>query len=529
MDIAQITIKTLTPVVLTAPGSSTLLTSSSDSFSGTLLRGIFAGEYIQKHHLGHEAQEDKNFITYFFDKLRFLPANPAVQGKRSYVLPLSLMKAKKTDVEKPLLDLLADTPAPGYKKLSGLAYVDDAGRIQSASVKRSMNFHMSRSSQQERLGGHSQDGKVYTYESLDAGQTFIGAILGDSQTLQALFDDLGHDGAPFTCRVGRSKHTAYGKCQLTFQKPQEIAWPELPQDVVLRLDSPLVPVTDPANQAEKVLTKEVAQRLNEMTGSPDFSVGQVFGAAQSIENFVRIWGMRRPYRKALAAGTVFALHKEGPWQDKDKQALFQLMYGGVGLLTEEGFGQLRLWQHGDLSLAASKTQETKIFAVPIQTKEVKDRVALILRKTLQEKLQALAYDDAQKLQGLSGKSKTHTFARLETFLGSRTDGKNKTPTEKKDAFLRHIQNDVAPKEPMENHLREIKLGHTSLYEFFTSSKTMPYEAEEKKANLDKLLPQKLLQETGLNFTDDDYFYDYWLWLFRHGRKQAVQANKEKEV
>lgn len=91
MQISYVTIETLSPVVVTAPGSSQLLTASSESFSGTLLRGVLAGKYVNDHNLGTKAHEDENFIRYFFSDLRFVSANPTADGKRAMVLPLSLM------------------------------------------------------------------------------------------------------------------------------------------------------------------------------------------------------------------------------------------------------------------------------------------------------------------------------------------------------------------------------------------------------------------------------------------------------
>lgn len=172
MQISYVTIETLSPVVVTAPGSSQLLTASSESFSGTLLRGVLAGKYVSDHNLGTKAHEDENFIRYFFSNLRFVTANPTADGKRAMVLPLSLMKAKAVSGDtKPILDLLSDQGQAGYKSLKGLSVVD-GGTIRPVSVKSSMAFHMSRSGDNERLSGHSQDGKVYTYESIDAGQFF---------------------------------------------------------------------------------------------------------------------------------------------------------------------------------------------------------------------------------------------------------------------------------------------------------------------------------------------------------------------
>lgn len=65
MQISYVTIETSAPVVVTAPGSSQLLTASSESFSGTLLRGVLAGKYVTDHKLGKKAHQDENFIRYF--------------------------------------------------------------------------------------------------------------------------------------------------------------------------------------------------------------------------------------------------------------------------------------------------------------------------------------------------------------------------------------------------------------------------------------------------------------------------------
>ena len=110
MNIVYVTLKTLAPVVLTAAGSSRIVTSCSNFFSGTVLRGVLAGMYIRNNQLGKNAEDDVDFCRFFFDSLRFVQANPIVQGHRAAVLPLSLMKAKDKDAVRPIIDLLKDPP-----------------------------------------------------------------------------------------------------------------------------------------------------------------------------------------------------------------------------------------------------------------------------------------------------------------------------------------------------------------------------------------------------------------------------------
>lgn len=506
MEISYITIETLSPVVLMASGSSRLLTACSNSFSGTLLRGALAGQYITKHHLGAAAHEDETFIRYFFSDLRFVRANPMVQGKRAAVLPLSLMKAKAADASKPVLDLLSDRAAPGYKSLKGLAVVDK-GTLTPADVRSSMNFHMSRSTVAERLSGHSQDGKIYTYESIDAGQCFQGAIIGEEACLQAFFNDVGHKGKPFLCRVGRSKNTEYGQCRFTFTAPEALPDTTPSGTIALVLDSPLLPADGLAVQASEVLQQTVIDRLGERTQSTAFHLGKVFSAPETVENFVSIWQMRRPQCTALAAGTVFEIQKDGDWTAEDGQALKQLMYEGAGERTEEGFGQLRIWRSQPLKIE----KQAKAAGTPsilICSPEVRKRASLILEKVIREKLRNFAYEDVSNLEGLDSTAKTHTFARLESWLHG--------------DFHKNFQK-MAVNGPMEQQLHRMRLNKVSLYDILSGRKSEPYDNKERQEALKNLIPDELAKKVGFIFSKDEYFHAYWLWFFRHGRKQAAQV------
>lgn len=510
MQISYVTIKTLSPVVVTAPGSSQLLTASSESFSGTLLRGVLAGKYVSDHKLGTKAHEDENFIRYFFSDLRFVSANPTADGKRAMVLPLSLMKAKAVSGEaKPILDLLSDEGKAGYKSLKGLSVVD-GGTIRPVSVKSSMTFHMSRSGDNERLSGHSQDGKVYTYESIDAGQTFEGAVIGDDDCLQAFFEDVGRKGKGFNCRIGRSKRTEYGSCSLTFTPPQDLPDESFSETTCLVLDTPLLPTGGLAARGDRVLQEEVIDVLNQRVGVNAFTLGRVFSTPVAIENFVGIWQMRRPRTMALAAGTVFEIHKDGPWQDEDVQALTLLMYGGAGDRTEEGFGQLRRWKLQDLTIGG-KSEKKAVEEIRIESPEVKKRAAAILESRVKEQLRNFAYEDAAQLKGLEGGAKTHLFARLESWLDR--------------DFRAELKAKAGKNETIGTHLRRLRLNGAPLYEIFNGDKPAPYESADRKRTLDQLIPDELAKIIGFKEPKEAYFHEYWLWFFRHSRKRAVQVRK----
>lgn len=509
MQISYVTIETLSPVVLTAPGSSQLLTASSESFSGTILRGVLAGKYVSDHKLGTKAHTDKNFLRYFFSDLRFVSANPISGGKRAMTLPLSLMKAKSAGVDKPIIDLLCDGAAPGYKSLKGQAVVDD-GRIRPVSLKSSMTFHMSRSAEHERLSGHSQEGKVYTYESIDVGQQFQGAVIGDDACLEDFFKDVGKKGKSFTCHVGRSKRTEYGRCSFTFTPPQALPDEALSDTTYLVLDAPLLPADGLAARADRVLQADIVDVLNGLTGNSSFSLGRVFSAPITVENFVGIWKMRRPRCTALAGGTVFELRKDGPWQEKETAALKTLMYGGAGDRSEEGFGQLRLWKLQDLSIAGEAETE-EVGPITIKSTEVKKRAAAILENRLKEQLRTFAYEDAAQLKGLEGGAKTHLFARLESWLDR--------------DFKSEFNAKAGKNETIGTHLRRLRINGASLYDIFSGKKDAPYDSPERKDRLKELIPDTLVEDIEFQIPTALYFREYWLWFFRHSRKRAVQVRK----
>ena len=171
MEKMKITLRTVSPVVLTGPGNSALLTVTRDTFGGTVLRGLVAARYIERNGKGENAHEDTDFRRFFFGGVRFVDAYPEKEGVASIPLPASLQKDKASDA---VLDLFDNDPQKGYKALRGLGVVTDGNRLSMVSVLKSMTLHMSRSGElpgesngenggnhavnTERLSGKSEEG-----------------------------------------------------------------------------------------------------------------------------------------------------------------------------------------------------------------------------------------------------------------------------------------------------------------------------------------------------------------------------------
>ena len=311
----EVKIKTLSPVILTA-NRSTLMTNSENSISGAILRGVFAKKYISRHDLGDSAHNDAEFRRFFFGGLRFVTAYPLFRGERSFMVPRSLQESKDG---KPDNDMLLD-PNPanyeaGFKTKKGLAVIKD-DKIKYVSIDKNTALHIDRHSEESRISGSSQDGGVFTYESIEAGQEFAGCIYGEDEILEAFAREINQYDV--YCRIGRSHNTQYGHCRLEIGEVETPKEPDgdLGSKVSVRLETPLV-TTEPIVDAKAALKKLLAD------SGIDAEVSDIFGGQEELYGYNSVWHLKLPAQYALAAGTVFKLSSNsGGWDNVEgKQSL----------------------------------------------------------------------------------------------------------------------------------------------------------------------------------------------------------------
>ena len=544
----RVKIETLSPIVLATRTNTTVMTSSHDFFSGTLVRGMLAERYIEAKNLGDQAQEDEDFLGLFFDKLRFVAAYPvrASDGKRASLVPASVQRLKDGEAVR---DLLSDAPEAGYKTLRGFAVIEDGG-IEKVDVAKNISLHMSRSnvkerqgkergsSSLERLAGRSRDGAIYNYEAVEKGVRFEGEIFGEDAALESFMDALGT--ASWTAQAGRARHAQYGACRVQLEPVEfmpESVEPDADNRINLRLETPLLAADDLLSSAAAAL-QQIVDRLNEGTAGgfslhaydPKRSAAQgdventVFADFVEVDNFVGIWGMKRPRAVALAAGSVFAVEKESAWTESDKERLQRLLYDGVGARTEEGFGQLRLWHLQPLSLAKRMQQKERR---AVKSPEVRRRAKELLLCAAQRKMVVYAAEDVQKLTG--GKGVSHFFARLDSMWMRGRANMQGALREK----IRSQKSNAST--PFARNLEAIKFNGRSLEELLMKANLadMPYNKERRwKKELGEDL-EAFLEDVGepdfltSDTAKDALFYAYWHNLFRFARKAAAGKGGEE--
>lgn len=544
----RVKIETLSPIVLATRTNTTVMTSSHDFFSGTLVRGMLAERYIEAKNLGDQAQEDEDFLGLFFDKLRFVAAYPvrASDGKRASFVPASVQRLKDGEAVK---DLLSDAPEAGYKTLRGFAVVEDGG-IEKVDVAKNISLHMSRSnvkerqskergsSSLERLAGRSRDGAIYNYEAVEKGVRFEGEVFGEDAALESFMDALGT--ASWTAQAGRARYAQYGACRVRLEPVEfvpESVEPDADNRINLRLETPLLAADDLLSSAAAAL-QQIVDRLNEGTAGefslhaydPKRSAAQgdventVFADFVEVDNFVGIWGMKRPRAVALAAGSVFAVEKESAWTESDKERLQRLLYDGVGARTEEGFGQLRLWRLQPLSLAKRMQQKERR---AVKSPEVRRRAKELLLCAAQRKMVVYAAEDVQKLTG--GEGTAHFFARLDSMWAH---GR----TNMQSALREEIRNQKGNEStPFAKNLKTIKVDGRSLMKLLmeASFADLPYNKgrrwrKELGENVEAFLED--IGEPGFLSSaeaQDALFYAYWHDFFRFARKAAAGKGGEE--
>lgn len=539
-------IRTLAPVVLSSMSNATVMTASHTYFSGSIVRGMLASRYIKEQNLGEHAEEDEDFLSLFFDKLRFTAAYPLTkEGKRTFALPFSLQRSKDG---KDLLDLLQDEGKAGFKSLKGFGVMTEEG-ILPVDVRKTINLHMSRSDQKnkdgkERLAGRSLAGGIYNYEAIDADQDFMGIIYGEEAELRKLRDRVNAES--WQSQAGRSRFTQYGTCEISLGPVEDVPVPAVETKdgaVCLRADAPILPYEPLAAKAAEALNP-LLEEMEEKGGyiDPDkdepeplhFEIDtkpqSFFGKTEMVENFVGVWGMKRPREQALSAGTVFWLRKkDGDFTERDKKALQSVLYEGVGKRTEEGFGQLRIWNGSPKKLV---TKQPKAEARMNHLQDtVRKHAEAILMKHFVAQVQVWAAEDVQAAKGFFPENGAHFFSRLDALLG----GQVKKSQE-------HLANGIAYEmgngsTPFAKGLQKVSACDRKLRYYLTEAKLseMPYNQRDWQKLAEEMHLKEAMQAIGI--TDglgrfqsyETLFYTYWHWFFRYGRKAAAGAGKGDEA
>lgn len=520
-------ITTLTPIVLSERSGESVLTETAEYFSGSTVRGMFAKHCEQHLPAGISAEQDDNFFNFILSgNLRFSPAYLKCGNNPVYPVSFSFLKNKEGTET---MDILKDDPKPGFKPVKGFATFafDDSDRkyiLKSASVKRTISFHMARQSENERIIGSSKDGQIYNYEAISAGQEFISYIYGEKQAVEDFYNYLcetgmGTDGKE--AYIGRSKRTQYGKCKVSICQPEQFPVIKVYSGnsnaaIALRFTSDFIPCNNDFDSAESAFA-ELLQAIKEKTGI-EAKIDKISAVCGEKETFVGVWGIKRPRQRHFEAGSSVLITKKGgtAWTEQEIQAIAQIGCLGIGQRTGEGFGSFDLWP---LNMGLPEKQEdTKGNSEKADLSSVKDIVKKILVRRIEERLQVQAWKDVE--ERIKDASKKHVFARLENILSKASND---------DSIFKSIRSGVREKSITEQNLRQLTFKSVSLMEILSSKEDWGKYANAWNKDVFTTEIQKIADGAGIVLPGIDrpeIYRKYWLNYFRFARKAIGKGGKK---
>jgi len=354
--------------------------NSDVSFSyipGSTIRGMLISRYIKRYNLTNEDDilDNPDIRTLFFNgNTRYLNAYlySKQKQKRSLPVPQSWFKRKHDDLSDTpdiqVYDFSYERPNQdtSYKSLEqDFCIIDDESALL-YQPKRRINIHNMRNRQKGR--GTDDDGAVFRYEALDAGQTFQAVIICDRQNDTEQTKTLNRQNdieqiktllSPINTWLGGSQSAGYGQVEIDSIEevkdwvevgiPPENREDENPEFLRITLLSDLIlrderghyvvtPVTESGSneilQLASPLTKILEEYLD-MTLQPKAS----FVGSSIVGGFNRKWGLPLPQTPALTAGSVFIFKYEGKL---DPQKVSNLENQGVGERRVDGFGRIAI-------------------------------------------------------------------------------------------------------------------------------------------------------------------------------------------
>jgi CRISPR-associated protein Csx10 len=295
---------------------------------GSTIRGVFAGAIPAGDLVTLE-----NLIL--GDGVSFLNAYPLAGASRSFPAPISWRRTKYGDE---IYDLAASSPEETLGDAPAEFAVVEMGNPIRAEVRVTSQAHHQRDREKGRAT--REKGAVFTYESLDPGQSFGGVIKADSSALLTELERLLPDASIVS--VGRSRRAGYGGEAL-------FTW-----GAVRDSESALSSVTGdikPGTEFRILLTSPCIVR-HPMTGQPDpaalheilksyFEVGaiEIVAVRWAFTRAVshnRTWRLRVPEMPAVSGGSVVVARAKGDIT----VALRKLEDEGIGERRGEGFGRV---------------------------------------------------------------------------------------------------------------------------------------------------------------------------------------------
>ncbi len=513
-------IRTLSPILLSTQSGDMNMTTTLDYIPGSAILGVFAGKCIQAKKLGDKAHEYPDFYNWFLNSgIIFCNAYPCkkIEDRTENYLPIPLSIQTEKNNETSADDLLKKLPDPKeqMKAINAYGYITGEA-IKKLNPSKSLNFHHARP---DRIKGHSVEGQIFNYESIDPDQLFEGEIIGDEDTLQEFVGSVDNE---FPIRLGRSRTAQYGQAELKILSgaPEKLETKDdLNSEIYLTFLSPAIFYNENGFPSTSLadLKRYFAKALG--IDSDRIQIDKSFKKPVEIENFIAIWRLKRPSETAFQAGSCFSIKIIG-WNDSIESKLVELQKKGIGERRGEGFGRIILnWQMKDRytvneSKGKKPDAEKPGGKIPALTAKIFEEV---IKDNWRKAIEGKALEEYKEFS--ENKPPTNALlGRLEMMLKSAAG-------DKKQFLGKMLKLRKTAREKLEA-CRDKNKGKVTLLEFIESGNPDLQQAFKQESALEKM--GKIIQyEPSADTTFCNKLYQlYWLTFFRMIRKSKKEGANE---
>lgn len=505
-------ITTLCPILISESASGVNMITTREYIPGSSVLGVFAHKFIQKKSLSGGAHKNNTFSNWFLKgNLRFTNAYVVSHDedgrvKKNFPLPFSIQYEKGD--EKRVHDLLHGDEESDRQTIpvGGFGRIEGEG-LYTQEVKKSLNFHHQRDS----VTGTAKKGLFFNYESIDANQTFEGCIIGEKNDLEDFLKLFWDNKNKDIAYIGRSRNAQYGKVLLEIisEAPEDFN-SEIDEFEIENGELSLTFLSDTVIYNENGFSttdlEELERVLKENLG-PKIELKKAFIKTGVVENFVSVWGLRKPSETCFLAGCCFLVKVEGIENNK----ILEFQKKGIGERRHEGLGRIVFgWQkEQNLRRYDLKTKQVKPSEeMPSKVKEIAETVA---KDFIRKQVELKAMNDA--------KSFFREVRKDKVGLSKSLIGRLEAMVRKKDKLeLKNLR------EPAKDQLKNMRNDCQTLFDFLDEFNSDKLKKISGKGELKTV--EKLGHEVG--FSSENYlknlYRNYLLTFFSTMRRELKKAS-----
>ncbi|MEH2056981.1 MAG: RAMP superfamily CRISPR-associated protein [Nostoc sp.] len=393
---------------------------------GSIIRGAIIGRYMKQHQLSELDLSNDTVKHLFFCANSTCYLNgylrSSQESKRTLPIPRSWFKDKDAELGDKSPEITAyDFSIPDREneletpKFVGEGFwTEEGGYVRFYKEKRRINIHNQRDRKKGRSTPIKRDpqtkqlkgeGEIFSYEAIDAGQTFEAVILCSSEDNVKLLKDLLQLSPELW--LGGSQSAGYGYTKIDHINCHD-AWDEVSISIEERIDNDSFTITllsdmilrDEWGQyavippsAQHEVSVPLIKELEKILGVEP-QPKRSFTSSTLVGGFNRKWGLPLPQVPALAAGSVFVFDKVSI----TPKQIQQLETYGIGERRVEGFGRVVVNWLEKADFQAKQPETTNSIQPTLKQEASRSLAAEMAEKLLLQKLE----QTLQKQMGYSG-------------------------------------------------------------------------------------------------------------------------------